>query len=204
MSSFCSVLVLRRRLSKYLLKTTKKHGEKNLPRKDHVRFNKIYTWYEYAFLTILTHVAMHCYFYSRGVDRHDDVVFSSIRRECVAAPSQFAIQIRRIFKHIKCVFAPGFTTVSLVHGRQLAPCFWEGIRPWTNTFLMFLKGYSSMDEYLPHVFDRVFVRRTNTCPMFLRGYSSIDEIDEYLSHKPSTKPTNTTTYSYSYRPACAV
>ena len=123
MSSFCSVLVLRRRLSKYLLKTTKKHGEKKLPRKDHVRFNKIYTWYEYAFLIILTHVAMHCYFYSRGVDRHDDVVFSSIRRECVAAPSQFAIQIRRIFKHIKCVFAPGFTTVSLVHGRQLAPCF---------------------------------------------------------------------------------
>ena len=63
-----------------------------------------------------------------------------------------------------------------------------------------------MDEYLRRVFERVFVRRTNacrrtnTCPMFLRGYSSVDE---YLPHKPNTKPTNTnttntTTYSYPY------
>ena len=76
--------------------------------------------------------------------------------------------------------------------------FGESIRPWTNTYPMFLRGYSSMDEYLRRVFERVFVRRTNacrrtnTCPMFLRGYSSVDE---YLPHKPKTKPTDTNTYT---------
>ena len=56
-----------------------------------------------------------------------------------------------------------------------------------------------MDEYLPHVFERVFVRRTDACPMFKRGYSSVNE---YLPHKPNTKPTNTKAYSYLY--SCGV
>ena len=39
---------------------------------------------------------------------------------------------------------PMFSRV-FVHGRILASCFWEGTRP--------------TDEYLPHVFERVFVHR---------------------------------------------
>ena len=50
-----------------------------------------------------------------------------------------------------------------------------------------------MDEYLPRVFERVFVRRTHTCPMFWRGCSSVDE---YLPDKPTTKPTDTNTYLF--------
>ena len=60
----------------------------------------------------------------------------------------------------------------LVGGRILAPCFCRGIRRWTSTYPVFRRGYSSVDEYLPHVLERVFVHRTITCPMRWRGYLS--------------------------------
>ena len=74
--------------------------------------------------------------------------------------------------------------------RILALTFCRGYSSWYEYLPMFLRVYASVDEYLPHVFGRVFGRRTNTCPVFLRWYSSVDE---YLPHKPNTKPTNTST-----------
>ena len=96
------------------------------------------------------------------------VEYSNIR-ECVIAP-RLRNGITRPQTTASPMFLRGYSS-----RRMLAPCFAEGIcpcrntcpcsggciRPWTNTCPMFLRGYSSVasvDEYLPHVFERVFVR----------------------------------------------
>ena len=50
----------------------------------------------------------------------------------------------------------------------------KGICPWTSTCPVIRRGYSLVDEYLPHVLERVFVH--NTCPMCWRGHSSMGRI----------------------------
>ena len=79
-------------------------------------------------------------------------------------------------------------------GRILTPGFGEGIVQGTNTYLMIWRWYSSTDEYVPLVVERVFVQGTNTCPIFWRGYSRMGRIltpcfgegirptDEYSPH----------------------
>ena len=87
----------------------------------------------------------------------------------------------------------------IVRVRILARVF-EGVRPWKNTRPMFWGGYYSVDEYLPHVLEKVPVHgqilapcfREGICPLtntrlvFLRGYSSVDECT--CLTKQDTKP----------------
>ena len=70
-----------------------------------------------------------------------------------------------------------------VHGRILASCFWEGIRPWTDTCLVFLMGYSSTYEYLPHVLGRVFVHGRILASCFWEGIRLRDEYSPHVSEK---------------------
>ena len=82
----------------------------------------------------------------------------------------------------------------------------------------FLRRYSSVDEYLPHVSVRVFVRGrvlarcfgesicplTNTCPMCWRGYLSMGRIfapcaGEGIRHGTNTRPMCWRGYSSSGR-----
>ena len=44
------------------------------------------------------------------------------------------------------------------------------------------QGIRPQYDYLPHLFERVFVHSTNSCPMFLRGYLSNSFMDDYLPH----------------------
>ena len=115
--------------------------------------------------------------------------------------STYIFQIRASCEFDRFVECEGI----FVHGEDTWPCF--------------RKGYSSMDKYVPTFLKGYFVHdgrildpclacfgqdirpRTNVCLAFSRGCSFVDEC---LPHKSNTKPTTTSTRTYSYSFSCGV
>ena len=68
-----------------------------------------------------------------------------------------------------------FSAGVFVRGRALAPCFEEDIRPLTLLAPCAGEGIRPMDEYLPHVLERVFVRGRILAPCVGEGIRPPDE-----------------------------
>ena len=170
-----------RRQSKYTFSNTEKYWEKNLPRKYHVRFFFLSDNFNIQQVAVPFYVIPGRIQGSRQT-RHGDVVFSSIYRECVAAPLQLTLENSlkiREYSNMSRI-RPTFQKRDHSSTDDCLPHVLQRVFVRVRMLVHVLHREFVRVRILVHVLQRVFVRaRTHTCPIFLRGYSSIPASDEY-------------------------